>query len=149
MIFFGSCADEDMLYVSQAAVERQMSAAVPAELQEEYNGDPASFWDTFYKNVQGTLLLSCDIAITKSTYLTHSTATDGFFNDRAWLRTEFPELADAVKANAGPKRIVEIGCGPGNTLFPLFAASENTELQLHGYDFAQTAVDLVKVSFGA
>lgn len=42
--------------------------------------------------------------------------------------------------------MVEIGCGPGNTLFPLLAANENPELQLHGLDFSKEAIDLVKVS---
>jgi ubiquinone/menaquinone biosynthesis C-methylase UbiE len=48
-------------------------------------------------------------------------------------------------SQAGPKRVVEIGCGPGNTLFPLLAANENVDLQLHGFDFSKEAIDLVKV----
>ena len=68
--------DEEQEKLAQAAVEKQMSMAVPPELQEEYNGNPASFWASFYANVK-----------------------DGFFNDRAWLRTEFSDLADAVKAD--------------------------------------------------
>lgn len=47
---------------------------------------------------------------------------------------------------AGPKVIVELGCGPGNTLFPLLSANENPDLSLHGLDFSKEAVDLVKVS---
>lgn len=30
-----------------------MTMAVPPELQEEYNANPASFWDSFYANVKG------------------------------------------------------------------------------------------------
>jgi hypothetical protein len=45
--------DEEQEQLARAAVERQMSAAVPLDLQEEYNADPASFWDSFYANVKG------------------------------------------------------------------------------------------------
>ncbi|SCZ95856.1 BZ3500_MvSof-1268-A1-R1_Chr8-1g09841 [Microbotryum saponariae] len=114
--------DREQQEQAQAAIERQKLDAVPAELQEQYNADPAAYWDSFYKNVK-----------------------DNFFSDRAWLRNEFPELSDAIRADAGPKTIVEIGCGPGNTLFPLYSFNENPQLSLHGYDFSKQAVDLVLV----
>ncbi|KAK4058684.1 hypothetical protein OIO90_000128 [Microbotryomycetes sp. JL221] len=114
--------DEQREYARQQ-VERQMQTAVPVHLQQELNKQPASFWDKFYSQVK-----------------------DGFFNDRAWLRNEFPELVQATQVNAGPKTIVELGCGPGNTLFPLLASNENTQLSLHGYDYSKEAVDLVKAN---
>lgn len=40
--------------------------------------------------------------------------------------------------------VVELGCGPGNTLFPLLAANENPKLSLFGFDYSKVAVDLVK-----
>ncbi|KAK4701982.1 hypothetical protein P7C70_g4242, partial [Phenoliferia sp. Uapishka_3] len=113
--------DEEQDKIAQEMVAKQAAVPVPLELQEECNGDPKAHWDTFYAHFK-----------------------DGFFNDRQWLRTEFSELADVVKADAGPKRVVEIGCGPGNTLFPLFSANENPLLQLHGLDFSKEAVELVK-----
>ncbi|KDE06680.1 hypothetical protein MVLG_03026 [Microbotryum lychnidis-dioicae p1A1 Lamole] len=112
--------DREQQEQAQAAIERQKFDAVPVELQEQYNADPAAYWDGFYKNVK-----------------------DNFFSDRAWLRNEFPELSDAIRADAGPRTIVEIGCGPGNTLFPLYSFNENPQLSLHGYDFSKQAVDLV------
>lgn len=51
-----------------------------------------------------------------------------------------------LSTQAGPKRIVEIGCGPGNTLFPLYEGNLNPALDLHGYDFSKTAVDLVRAN---
>jgi tRNAThr (cytosine32-N3)-methyltransferase len=48
---------------------------------------------------------------------------------------------------AGPKRVVEIGCGNGSTLFPLLAANENPLLDLHGYDYAKEAVAVCQVRF--
>lgn len=113
--------DEEQELLAQATVAKQATVPVPDDLQELYNGDPGAQWDGFYTQMK-----------------------DRFFNDRAWLRTEFTELADVVKPGAGPKRVVEIGCGPGNTLYPLLAANENPELQLHGLDFSKEAIALVK-----
>lgn len=42
--------------------------------------------------------------------------------------------------------VVELGCGPGNTLFPLLAANENPELNLFGFDYSKVAIDLVKAN---
>lgn len=96
-------------------------------------------------------------------------AADNFFKERSWLKNEFPELADCLKADvriahsltdspasktsshtqprpqAGPRCVVEIGCGNGSTLFPLLADNENPLLDLHGYDYSKEAVAVVKV----
>ncbi|GAA5848574.1 hypothetical protein JCM8547_004557 [Rhodosporidiobolus lusitaniae] len=106
---------------AQAALEKQRSSPVPQHVQEELNKDPAAQWDKFY-------------AVNK----------DNFFKNRAWLQNEFPELAECLKADAGPKLVVEIGCGNGSTLFPLLAANENPQLELHGYDYSKEAVSVVR-----
>ncbi|TKA52917.1 hypothetical protein B0A53_04220 [Rhodotorula sp. CCFEE 5036] len=106
---------------AQSALERQRGSPVPQHLQDKFNADPAAQWDTFYAHNK-----------------------DNFFKDRAWLQNEFPELKDCLKADSGPKRIVEIGCGNGSTLFPLRAANENPLLDLHGYDYSKEAVSVVK-----
>ncbi|BGO89596.1 hypothetical protein NBRC10512_001553 [Rhodotorula toruloides] len=106
---------------AQSALEKQRNSPVPQHLQDKFNADPAAQWDVFYRHNK-----------------------DNFFKDRAWLRTEFPELAECLKADAGPKRIVELGCGNGSTLFPLLAANENPKLDLHGYDYSKEAVSVVK-----
>ncbi|KAM0792501.1 hypothetical protein ACM66B_005173 [Microbotryomycetes sp. NB124-2] len=115
--------DEEQQDYARAQVERQRQSQVPLPLQAQLNAQPASFWDQFYSKVK-----------------------DGFFNDRAWLRNEFPELVQATQADAGPKTIVELGCGPGNTLFPLLASNENPHLRLHGYDYSREAINLVKAN---
>jgi len=52
-----------------------------------------------------------------------------------------------ITIQAGHKRVVEIGCGNGSTLFPLLAANENPHLRLHGYDYSKEAVNVVRVRF--
>ncbi|SCV66995.1 BQ2448_5641 [Microbotryum intermedium] len=137
--------DKEQQQQAQAAIERQKLDAVPSELQQIYNADPAAYWDGFYKNVKGggqQQQLRGGIMGT-DTRSPGIDSPDNFFSDRAWLRNEFPELSDAIRSDAGPKTIVEIGCGPGNTLFPLYSFNENPQLSLHGYDFSKQAVDLV------
>lgn len=79
-------------------------------------------------------------------YALHKLTSHGsFFKDRNWLRLEFPELLATSKADAGPKKIVEIGCGAGNTVFPLLAVNENPDLVVHACDYSARAVEVVKV----
>lgn len=72
-----------------------------------------------------------------------------FFKDRKWLDMEFPELFSKHS-----RRIWEVGCGAGNTLFPLSKAKKNnndeknaieiSDVHIFACDFSQKAVDLVK-----
>lgn len=97
---------------------------VEEEKKEAYNSRPSYYWDKFY--------------------LAHK---ENFFKDRNWLRLEFPELLATSTVDAGPKKVVEIGCGAGNTVFPLLSVNENPDLVVHACDFSKRAVEVVKVSF--
>lgn len=88
-----------------------------------YMSNPARYWDLFYRNNK-----------------------EKFFKDRKWLRVEFPALYEATKPDAGPISILEIGCGAGNTMFPVLEANENPMLKICGVDFSPRAVELVKNS---
>ena len=62
-----------------------------------------------------------------------------FFKDRNWLFTEFPELNEITNGS-----ILELGCGVGNTVFPILETNISPELKVFCCDFSKTAVDLVK-----
>lgn len=79
---------------------------------EALEADAARYWHLFYLRNQ-----------------------DRFFKDRHYLDREFPLLRDAAS-------IVEVGCGVGNTLFPL--AELNPSARVHGCDFAASAIDVVR-----
>ena len=61
------------------------------------------------------------------------------FKDRNWLFTEFPELNDLSGGS-----ILELGCGVGNSIFPILKKNVSTKLTVFGCDFSRTAVDLLK-----
>lgn len=104
---------------SQLAAQR--SKPVGDFDKKRFNADPAKWWDLFYKNNK-----------------------ENFFKDRKWLQQEFPVLAAATEATAAAVRIVELGCGAGNTLFPVLAQNRNPGFHIHGADFSANAVEIVR-----
>ncbi|PAV20032.1 methyltransferase [Pyrrhoderma noxium] len=104
-----------------ASLLRQQSKPVPEEDKAKYNEKPSKHWDNFYKM-----------------------NADNFFRNRKWLHTEFPELVAATQPNAGPITVAELGCGAGNSVFPLLTANQNPDLKLLAFDYASHAVKLVQ-----
>ncbi|KAJ6994647.1 hypothetical protein NC653_017452 [Populus alba x Populus x berolinensis] len=82
---------------------------------EKYERDAKKYWDVFYKRHQ-----------------------DKFFKDRHYLDKEWGQYF------AGEERrvVLEVGCGAGNTIFPLVASYPN--IFVHACDFSPRAVNLVK-----
>lgn len=78
-------------------------------------------WDLFYKNNK-----------------------ENFFKNRKWLRQEFPIIAEVIKEDASPTKVVELGCGAGNTMFPILAENKNPNFHIHGSDFSAKAVSLIQ-----
>ena len=63
-----------------------------------------------------------------------------FFKDRHWLFTEFPELAEIKEGS-----ILEVGCGVGNTVFPLLETNTSPGLKVWCCDFSTVLAFLEKV----
>ncbi|KAJ3074862.1 Methyltransferase-like protein 2-A [Podochytrium sp. JEL0797] len=109
--------------LAKVAVQRENPVA-EAE-REAYSAGANEFWDKFYSN--------------------HA---QNFFMDRHWLRQEFPELfkptdgSSTLHADGSKKTVFEIGCGAGNTAFPLLA--EDPSLFVYAADFSSTAVKVVQ-----
>ncbi|KAI0272595.1 methyltransferase [Gloeopeniophorella convolvens] len=104
-----------------ASLARQRAAPVPDDHKPRYNDKPAKHWDNFYK-----------------------TNASNFFKNRKWLHLEFPELVAATEPTAGPRTVVEVGCGAGNAILPLLAENRNPALHIHAFDYSAHAVKLVQ-----
>uniref|UniRef100_A0A8C4HTH4 tRNA N(3)-cytidine methyltransferase n=1 Tax=Dicentrarchus labrax TaxID=13489 RepID=A0A8C4HTH4_DICLA len=120
------------------------SQPLPSEKQEEYDCRANEYWNDFY-----------------------TIHENRFFKDRHWLFTEFPELAPQCSLNhesqeqrreaaavshtdgdipgtSATYRILEVGCGVGNTVFPILKTNNDPGLFVYCCDFSSTAVELVK-----
>ncbi|KAH9074750.1 methyltransferase [Lactarius deliciosus] len=104
-----------------ASLARQRAAPVPQPDKQKYNAKPAKHWDNFYK-----------------------ANASNFFKNRKWLHLEFPELVAAAELSAGPRTVVEVGCGAGNAIFPLLEQNRNPELRIHAFDYSSHAIKLVQ-----
>ena len=115
--------------------------------RRKYERDARKYWDTFYKQ--------------------HG---ENFFKDRHWLAREWPEVfplaaermssehvsetsRDRVEDRIGsaptyvvpvdrPRAFLEVGCGVGNTVFPIVELEP--EATVYCCDFSARAIDLVK-----
>ncbi|KAI6226184.1 SAM-MT-RSMB-NOP domain-containing protein [Aphelenchoides fujianensis] len=68
-----------------------------------------------------------------------------FFMDRKWLTREFAEICKP-REDKTPTRVLEAGCGVGNSVFPLLemTAESNPDLFVFCCDFSPAAVQLVR-----
>ncbi|KDR80802.1 hypothetical protein GALMADRAFT_241246 [Galerina marginata CBS 339.88] len=112
---------DDQVETIAKSLSKQRLNPVPAEDKLKLNEKPARHWDNFYKM-----------------------NASNFFRNRKWLHNEFPELVSATKADAGPIAITEVGCGAGNSVFPLLSANKNPDLHIRAYDYSSHAVKLVQ-----
>lgn len=78
-----------------------------------------------------------------------------FFKDRNWLFTEFPELRlssftsstqvnDAEPLPDKSVKFFEVGCGVGNTIYPILLNDLASDLFIYGCDLSSNAIELVK-----
>ncbi|XP_014675098.1 PREDICTED: methyltransferase-like protein 2-A [Priapulus caudatus] len=119
--------DEEQEEAARLQVERNSRVSISEEKIEEYERRAAHYWDAFYT--------------------VHS---NRFFKDRHWLFTEFPELGrdgddnDDYPGCRATRRILEVGCGAGNTVFPILRADADPALFVYACDFSAAAVSLVR-----
>ncbi|KAJ3624096.1 hypothetical protein MTP99_017745 [Tenebrio molitor] len=110
--------DEEQEREARSKVEANSEVKFPNTVVEKYENEADKYWDAFY-----------------------DVHTNRFFKDRHWLFTEFPELA---VSETEPKKILEIGCGVGNTIFPILQNSKNPNLFVYGGDFSSKAIEILK-----
>lgn len=113
--------DEEQIEMAKELIAKQVENPVKDFEKTLYNANPAKYWDIFYKHNK-----------------------ENFFKDRKWLQIEFPSLYEVTKEDyTKPTTILEIGCGAGNTMFPVLEQNKNPNLRIFGCDYSKVAVDLI------
>ncbi|GAU47956.1 hypothetical protein TSUD_06900 [Trifolium subterraneum] len=84
--------------------------------REKYEREAKRYWDVFYKHHK-----------------------DKFFKDRHYLDKEWGEYF----SGGGKNVILEVGCGAGNTIFPVIASYPDAFV--YACDFSPRAIELVKM----
>jgi len=98
---------------------------IQAHVEDVINADPSKptakrNWDIFYKH-----------------------NTTNFFKNRYYIDAEFTELKNLETLfKDTPKVYCELGCGVGNTIFPL--SQKYSNLLVYGFDFSPKAIELLK-----
>ncbi|XP_013145298.1 PREDICTED: methyltransferase-like protein 2 [Papilio polytes] len=131
--------DEEQEKAAQEKVEKNSIVTFTEDRLKDLEKNADKHWDAFYDIHQNR-----------------------FFKDRHWLFTEFPELAPdntsapervypdntcAVKpdtSNKSKRFIFEIGCGVGNTIFPILQYSLDPNLFVYGCDFSSKAIEIMQ-----
>lgn len=110
--------DKEQEKQAQMKVTANSEVRCTVEQKQKYETNADQFWDSFY-----------DV---------HS---NRFFKDRHWLFTEFPEL---TPKNTEKLTIFEIGCGVGNTVFPILQYTKSENVFVYCCDFSANAIGILK-----
>ena len=93
--------------------------------REHFESEAGNYWNKFY-----------------------TVHANRFFKDRNWLFTEFPELLAsdqlAEDRDGGAFNMFEIGCGVGNTVYPILEMIKNDKIHVYCCDFSAQAIELVR-----
>lgn len=113
---------EEQIQAAQEMIAKQYDHPVKDFDKKLYNENPAKYWDIFYKNNR-----------------------ENFFKDRKWLQIEFPKLYEVTSPEYQEEcTVLEVGCGAGNTFFPILSQNKNENFRIFGCDYLRVAVDLVR-----
>lgn len=72
----------------------------------------------------------------------YSVHQEKFFKNRCWLFTEFPEITSLK--NEKPTFILEVGCGVGNSVFPILSHCIDSNVHVYCCDFSSNAIQILK-----
>ncbi|XP_068650237.1 tRNA N(3)-methylcytidine methyltransferase trm141-like [Aristolochia californica] len=106
--------------INAASLEWPQLFTASANRFQKYERNPSKYWSDFYKRHKNK-----------------------FFKDRHYLKKQWSSYFTIDDtSNEKRKVVLEVGCGAGNTIFPLVATFPN--LFVHACDFSPQAVALVQ-----
>ncbi|CAG02843.1 unnamed protein product, partial [Tetraodon nigroviridis] len=135
------------------------SQPLPSEKQEEYENRANEYWNEFYTIHENRFFKDRHWLFTEFPELCpqwNSSVNDqevsstgaGFLDEEQTKKiTAVPHIINAHFPGATASyRILEVGCGVGNTVFPILKTNNDPDLFVYCCDFSSTAVDLVKTN---
>ncbi|XP_061604271.1 tRNA N(3)-methylcytidine methyltransferase METTL2 [Phyllopteryx taeniolatus] len=134
---------------------QENSQPLPPEKQEDFDSRANEYWNDFYTIHENRFFKDRHWLFTEFPELAPACLHDRRpYPDRrhspqsslvpsgdvaAFEATDFP-------GSSASYRILEVGCGVGNTVFPILKTNNNPGLFVYCCDFSSTAVDLVKAN---
>ncbi|KAJ1736280.1 hypothetical protein LPJ61_000064 [Coemansia biformis] len=158
--------DSAYLEYAEQQIRLHREHPVPAEERGVYNATPAAYWDSFYENNQDKFFKDrhwLRVEFPELFEWTDARRSAGECRegagrpDNGGAHDARPSAESKRSVEASPAagilaapchrfRIMEVGCGAGNAVFPLLADIEDPRLFVYACDFSKTAVDVVKAS---
>uniref|UniRef100_A0A1A8KGF1 tRNA N(3)-cytidine methyltransferase n=2 Tax=Nothobranchius kuhntae TaxID=321403 RepID=A0A1A8KGF1_NOTKU len=135
---------------------------LPPEKQEEYDSLASEYWNEFYTIHENRFFKDRHWLFTEFPELaphcslnheSHPNArgTDcsqrSSLDEKQWQGSAaLPHDSRDFPGSSATYRILEVGCGVGNTVFPILKTNNDTGLFVYCCDFSSTAVELVKTN---
>uniref|UniRef100_A0A4W3HUC3 tRNA N(3)-cytidine methyltransferase n=1 Tax=Callorhinchus milii TaxID=7868 RepID=A0A4W3HUC3_CALMI len=164
---------EEQEAAARKKVEESCSQLVPSEKREDYENKANSYWNDFYKIHDNRffkdrhwlftefpeLVPNCKQSLVDKSQ-PQATAPDscedteskGCKDDRCpsqtclgKAQTEPSETNINYPGFSATFRILEVGCGAGNTVFPILKTNNDPAMFVYCCDFSSTAVEIVKM----
>ena len=143
---------------ARLAVAEQKQFPVAAEVARDVCDNAANYWDVFYNDHKNKFYKDRHWLLTEFPELilpppqgpvVHGNAAHQEAGERRAAQGTRP-VADrggrwAASAHAS-RRVLELGCGAGNTVFPLLDANKDPGFFVYACDFAPSAVEVVRAA---
>jgi len=147
--------DSEQEVAAQKKVEEQSQEYVDDELQKKYEEEASRYWNDFYGTHQENFFKDRHWLFTEfpelltgsSPCTTPGEVPSADLKDQRDLECSVEGLSLDQTLYPGQHasfRILEVGCGVGNTVFPILLTNNDPGCFVYGCDFSETAINLVK-----
>ncbi|OLY77614.1 Methyltransferase-like protein 2 [Smittium mucronatum] len=156
--------DEEYMKYANEKLELHRNSPVSQEIAEKCNSNPEKQWDVFYSNNQNRFfkdrnwfyiefpeLFSWTDKVDFGSNSEVSKDTEGEKKDKASVKeveksSENKKLKSLINSNDFSEKyvIMELGCGAGNTVFPLLKTITDERLRIYACDYSKVAVEIVQ-----
>ncbi|XP_070565417.1 tRNA N(3)-cytidine methyltransferase METTL2-like [Ptychodera flava] len=152
--------DEEQEEVARKKVAENSELFIQEEQREKYESDADQYWNDFYTQHQNRFFKDRHWLFTEFPELAPEPNTVNSNDTEAGLSSvkDTHQRANAIAevnlkegkikedfpGSSASTRILEVGCGVGNTVFPILQTNNDPGLFVYCCDFSSTAIDLVK-----